>query len=274
MRRAVEWTRDNIKAFGGNPKRMILFGESAGGAAVDSYLYAYPKDPIIRGAISQSGVLTVSTNRYGPRGENWAVLSRALGCPEPGSPENLSCLRGKPALEIRDAAFKHNVTFSPAADNGTIFSDTTARLERGQFARIPVLIGSNDEEIPGKTPAAILATRTGFTCPAAKTSRGRSKYVPTWQYRWFGDYPTTVPPQSTGPYHGTEITSIFQTYNPAIATPEQISASKYVQGGNIFCSKGMQNLELTDANSLGCICKEPDIWSFTLWAAWSGLGKS
>lgn len=231
MRRAVEWTRDNIKAFGGNPKRMILFGESAGGAAVDSYLYAYPKDPIIRGAISQSGVLTVSTNRYGPRGENWATLSRVLNCPAPGTPENLACLRGKPALDIRDAAFKNNITFSPAADNGTIFSDTTARLEKGQFARIPVMVGSNDEEIPGKTPAAIAATRAGFTCPTAKTAKGRSKYVPTWQYRWFGDYPTTVPPQSTGPYHGTEITSIFQTFNPNIATPEQIAASKYVQNG-------------------------------------------
>jgi carboxylesterase type B len=39
MRMAVEWTRDNIENFGGDPSRITLFGESAGGTGVDYYAY-------------------------------------------------------------------------------------------------------------------------------------------------------------------------------------------------------------------------------------------
>jgi carboxylesterase type B len=45
--RSVEWARDNIAAFGGDPERMVLWGQSAGGGAVDSYAYAHPGNDAI-----------------------------------------------------------------------------------------------------------------------------------------------------------------------------------------------------------------------------------
>jgi cholinesterase len=40
----IEWTRDNIEAFGGDPKRITIFGQSAGGASVDMYVdFSYTK---------------------------------------------------------------------------------------------------------------------------------------------------------------------------------------------------------------------------------------
>ncbi|KAL0061259.1 hypothetical protein AAF712_011917 [Marasmius tenuissimus] len=54
-RAAVEWVRDNVAKFGGDPKKITLGGESVGAEMTNQYLSAYPKDPIIRGAIMQSG---------------------------------------------------------------------------------------------------------------------------------------------------------------------------------------------------------------------------
>jgi carboxylesterase type B len=59
QRMSVEWVRDNIAAFGGDPKRIVLFGQSAGADSVDLYSHAWhDKDPIVSGLISQSGVST------------------------------------------------------------------------------------------------------------------------------------------------------------------------------------------------------------------------
>ncbi|KAI5845481.1 Alpha/Beta hydrolase protein [Tricharina praecox] len=243
VRRAVEWVWDNIANFGGDPHKITIFGESAGSAAIDAYLYFAKNDPIIRGAILQSGAITIPSgsggepSRFGPRTMNWNNLSAAVNCPISPAATNLECIRKLPAATLFNATARYNISFAPVADNGTIFSDTAHRLQRGNFARVSVLIGSNDQEIPGASPAAVNATLTGFTCPAAKNAAGHAKFVPTWMFRWFGDFPTYPGAPSLGPYHGTEISNIFGTFNSAIATSEQIASSKYVQAAWVAFAK-------------------------------------
>jgi len=55
QRLALEWVRDNIAHFGGDPSRIISWGESAGAIAVDYIDFAYPLDPIVSGRIMASG---------------------------------------------------------------------------------------------------------------------------------------------------------------------------------------------------------------------------
>jgi hypothetical protein len=55
QRLAVEWIRDNIAAFGGDPNRIVLYGDDAGATSVDLYTFAWTKDPIASGFIAQSG---------------------------------------------------------------------------------------------------------------------------------------------------------------------------------------------------------------------------
>ena len=46
---AIQWVHANIAAFGGDPNRIILFGESAGSISVDAYTYANPADTVVKG---------------------------------------------------------------------------------------------------------------------------------------------------------------------------------------------------------------------------------
>ena len=50
MRAAVEWVHANIAQFGGDPERITIFGQSAGGSSVDAYSFAYPNDTIVKGS--------------------------------------------------------------------------------------------------------------------------------------------------------------------------------------------------------------------------------
>jgi len=54
QRLAIEWLRDNVSRFGGDPQKMTLIGESGGAVSVITYMFSYPDDPIAHGFISQS----------------------------------------------------------------------------------------------------------------------------------------------------------------------------------------------------------------------------
>jgi cholinesterase len=72
QRLAVGWVQKNIKAFGGNPKKIVIAGQSSGGAAVDWWSYAYKKDPIVHGLMSTSGnTFSFPMNTAQKQRDNW-----------------------------------------------------------------------------------------------------------------------------------------------------------------------------------------------------------
>ncbi|KAJ7725483.1 Alpha/Beta hydrolase protein, partial [Mycena metata] len=56
-RAALEWVRTNIGAFGGDPGRIVMWGESSGAISVDFLHFVSPTDPIVYGSILESGTL-------------------------------------------------------------------------------------------------------------------------------------------------------------------------------------------------------------------------
>lgn len=176
QRLAVEWARDNIAAFGGDPKRITIFGESAGGGAVDMYAYAWTTDPIINGIIAQSGAAGSMPPSGGKTPNSaWYGVSKALGCggAEAGE-KTVECMRAKPADLImkeldRQTTGPGITPFGPIADNKVVFKDVAKRGESGQFIKVPLLVGNTDHEA-GLTTAISVAA--GGKNPFSSTSTG------------------------------------------------------------------------------------------------------
>ncbi|TKA80671.1 hypothetical protein B0A49_01620 [Cryomyces minteri] len=232
QRLAVEWVRDNIIGFGGDPKRITIFGQSAGGASVDYYSYAWTKDPIVAGLISHSGTaLSFNPNMPNMSATYWYKVSSLLGCGTSGNV--LGCMRSKNTTDILHAialvppapsqALSQPV-FHPTVDNKTVFGDYAALSSNGSFAKLPYLAGNLDYEAGFYKLSAYAANKTltpaqwdsfnlaGFTCPTGVEAANRVKYgVPTWRYRYFGDWPNLRLYPGSGAYHGSELEMVFGT---------------------------------------------------------------
>jgi cholinesterase len=136
----------SIEAFGGDPARMTLFGQSAGGGSTEFYTYAWTADPIISGFIVESGAGaslsaggSASTNVSAP----WFTVSQRVGCGgvEAGE-KTLACMRAKPWNQILGAMEKRTVipdaasgAFTPIADGKVVFADVAKRRREGNFIK-------------------------------------------------------------------------------------------------------------------------------------------
>lgn len=142
QRLALEWLRDNIAAFGGDPKRMVLGGQSAGSMSTSMYPYAYPTDPIVRGLITESGE---ATNPRPDDGTRWTALADALGCRSSNSKEELRCMQEVDAYKLKRTLSPEELNplsspadIHPTLDNVTYFgNDAYPSLgAAGKFAKI------------------------------------------------------------------------------------------------------------------------------------------
>ncbi|KAK4504529.1 hypothetical protein PRZ48_005445 [Zasmidium cellare] len=250
QRLALEWIRDNIEAFGGDPGRITLFGQSAGAGMTDYYTYIWLDDPIIAGAIMESGSASGPTGSgSGVGGANlppsnqtakWYELSRRVGCGDnttQSAQAVIGCMRNSSNVTMEallantpTGAPFHSV-FGPTIDDKTVFENYTARVEAGNLIKKPVLVGNNDDELAVYTvlnlsgsginiptsglPQAQLKQYNTFLfgCPSNVQAQLRwSQKIPVWRYRYFPSFPNIAVPKDNGlAYHGAEIWPMFGT---------------------------------------------------------------
>jgi para-nitrobenzyl esterase len=145
----LKWIQENIAAFGGDPHKVTIFGESAGGIAV-SMLCASPlAKGLFNGAISQSG------GSFGPPrpttypGENMKRLSVAeqdgLAYAKTVGATSLAELRKLPADTLAKGGFGSGMAW-PIIDGYVIPDDQYKLYQEGKFNDTPILVGYNSDE--------------------------------------------------------------------------------------------------------------------------------
>lgn len=164
QQQALRWAQGNIALLGGDPTRVMIFGESAGGCSVIGQLALPSSRGLFHAAASESG-LPAGDIAWPPLanatvwGEMWAEWA---GCPQRGAAQ-LACLRGKPLKDILNPMLQWRGEFPgaadgtlpalmpfmpwwPAVDGKMLPASPLQQAARGELADVPLILGTNKNE--------------------------------------------------------------------------------------------------------------------------------
>ncbi|CAO1628976.1 unnamed protein product [Sympodiomycopsis kandeliae] len=153
QREVMRWVQENIHSFGGDPKKVTIFGQSAGAGAVGVHLIANDgnTEGLFRAAILQSGAAATGA-RYGPTDErpqkSYDQLLQMTNC------TNIPCLRGVDAATLQKAVTAINLQsyeygypgWVPLKDDYFIQGLPSERYAKGKIANVPIIAGVNLDE--------------------------------------------------------------------------------------------------------------------------------
>jgi len=147
---ALEWVRDNIDRFGGDPGNVTIFGESAGGMAVSTLLAMPGARGLFHKAIAQSGAANTCHGREtaGRIADVWLAelgLTRETAAElRSVAPEEI--IQAQLASEAKLVDVRDFLSSSPIVDGETLPENPLSAVRSGAASDIPLLIGTTRDE--------------------------------------------------------------------------------------------------------------------------------
>ncbi|KAL4234710.1 hypothetical protein ACF0H5_006352 [Mactra antiquata] len=155
QRLALQWVKQNIRNFGGDPEKVILFGQSAGAQSTYAHMMSRRSEGLFRGVIVESAPFALP---YRTKGEALIIASKVKEMARCEVGDVMECLRSKSAEEIND--IQEKLTFritgtkideyfepiGPVLDGNDVSSQPMTAAAKGYFQKIPIMLGTVSEE--------------------------------------------------------------------------------------------------------------------------------
>lgn len=196
---ALKWVNENISAFGGNPDKVTVFGQSAGCMSVQTIISSPLAKGLVHGAILQSGG---GLGAFGTSVTKETVVDISKRLMAHLGVDTIDELRKLPAEDLKNAAYAVNTVglgWVPHID-GVLLSDTTDSLAKnGEILDIPYMLGCTKDDIGGG-----ILVQAGESFCENQLALGRKP-------AYFYHFAHALPGDDHGAFHSCELWYVFGT---------------------------------------------------------------